>query len=47
MRQRRGELLLGHVDGGEDDVRRLHVGENVAAGEIGVRVEETVGQRQQ
>jgi hypothetical protein len=45
--ERGRELSFRAVDGAEDDVRGLHVGEHAAARQIGVGVEESIGQREE
>ena len=45
--QRSRPLTLRAVDGEEDHVGGLDIGEHPAAGDVGVGVEEPVGQRQQ
>jgi hypothetical protein len=47
VRQRRTHVSIGQIQREEDDVARLDVGENLSAGEVGVCVEEPVGERQE
>ena len=47
MGERRGPLALRGVDREENDVSGLDVGEHTTAGDVGVRVEKSVGQCEQ